>query len=140
MAMTVHVNIVSAENEVFSGQAEFISVSGSAGELGIAPRHTPLLTTLKAGPVKLTFSGDKEESFFVNGGILEVQPHLVTILSDTVERAEDLDEQAAEESKRRAEEMLADASSTEIDYAKVQAELAEAVARLQLIKKLKGVL
>jgi len=135
MSMTIHVDIVSAEEEIYSGLAEMVFAPGILGELGIAPRHAPLVTQLKAGEVRV--KTDKEElDFFVSGGILEVQPHLVTVLSDTAIRAADLDEAKALEAKKRAEEALADKAS-DIDYAKAQAELAEAAAQLQAISRLR---
>ncbi|VAW87890.1 ATP synthase epsilon chain [hydrothermal vent metagenome] len=136
MAMTIHVDIVSAESEIFSGTAEMVFAPGVMGELGILPRHAPLLTQLKPGEVRVK-NGDSEESFYVSGGMLEVQPHVVTVLSDTALRAKDIDEAAALEAKQKAEDALQDKTS-EFEYAKAQSELAEAVAQLQAIKKLKG--
>ena len=136
MAMTIHVDIVSAESEIFSGTAEMVFAPGAMGELGILPRHAPLLTQLKPGEVRVK-NGDSEESFYVSGGMLEVQPHVVTVLSDTALRAKDIDEAAALEAKQKAEDALKDKTS-EFEYAKAQSELAEAVAQLQAIKKLKG--
>ncbi len=135
MAMTMHVDIVSAEEEIFSGPAEFLVAPAEMGEVGIMPRHTPLLSTLKAGEVKVTTS-EGEEFYYISGGMLEVQPHTVTILSDTAVRAKDLDEAAALEAKARAEQALKDRKS-DIDYAKAQAELAEAVAQLHTIQRLR---
>ena len=133
--MTIHVDIVSAEEEIYSGLAEMVFAPGVLGELGIAPRHAPLVSQLKAGEVRV--KTDKEElDFFISGGILEVQPHLVTVLSDTAIRAADLDEAKALEAKKRAEEALADKAS-DIDYAKAQAELAEAAAQLNAISRLR---
>ncbi len=135
MSMTIHVDIVSAEEEIYSGLAEMVFAPGILGELGIAPRHAPLVSQLKAGEVRV--KTDKEElDFFISGGILEVQPHLVTVLSDTAIRAADLDEAKALEAKKRAEEALADKASN-IDYAKAQAELAEAAAQLSAISRLR---
>ena len=136
MAMTMHVGIVSAEAEIFSGTAEMVVAPAKMGEVGIFPRHTPLLTPLKPGEVRVILEGGEEQTFYVSGGILEVQPHVVTVLSDTAVRAADLDEAAALEAKRRAEEALKDRKS-DIDYARAQAELAEAVAQLQAIQKLR---
>ncbi len=136
MAMTIHVDIVSAESEIFSGTAEMVFAPGAMGELGILPRHAPLLTQLKPGEVRIK-NGDSEESFYVSGGMLEVQPHVVTVLSDTALRAKDIDEAAALEAKQKAEDALQDKTS-EFEYAKAQSELAEAVAQLQAIKKLKS--
>ncbi len=135
MAMTMHVDIVSAEQEIFSGSAEFLVAPAEMGEVGIMPRHTPFLSTLQAGEVKVTTS-EGEESYYISGGMLEVQPHTVTILSDTALRAKDLDEAAALEAKARAEQALKDRKS-DIDYAKAQAELAEAVAQLHTIQRLR---
>jgi len=136
MAMTIHVDIVSAESEIFSGTAEMVFAPGVMGELGILPRHAPLLTQLKPGEVRVK-NGDSEEVFYVSGGMLEIQPHVVTVLSDTAVRAKDIDEAAALEAKQRAEDALKDKTS-EFEYAKAQSELAEAVAQLQAIKKLKN--
>ena len=136
MAMTMHVDIVSAEAEIFSGTAEMVVAPAKMGEVGIFPRHTPLLTSLKPGEVRVILEGGEEQTFYVSGGILEVQPHVVTVLSDTAVRAADLDEAAALDAKRRAEEALRDRKS-DIDYARAQAELAEAVAQLQAIQKLR---
>ncbi len=136
MAMTIHVDIVSAEAAIYSGQAEMVFAPAVMGEVGIAPGHTPLLTRLKPGEVRLALSGGSEEAFYVSGGILEVQPRLVTVLSDTAVRAHDIDEAAALEAKKRAEEMLADRSA-ELDYAKTLAEYAEAAAQLQAIQRLR---
>jgi len=137
MAMTVHVDIVSAEGELFSGQGEMIYAPAVMGELGIAPRHAPLVTRLKPGDVRVDPGGGKPmEHFYVSGGILEVQPFRVTIMADTGIRATDLDEAAALEAKRRAEEALANKTG-QMEIAKAQAELAEAVAQLQTIEKLR---
>jgi len=136
MAMTIHVDIVSAEAEIFSGPAEMVFAPGSQGELGILPRHTPLLTTLRPGEVRVKIPDGDEESFYVSGGILEIQPHVVTVLSDTALRAKDVDEAAALEAKQRAEKAMEDRTS-DIDYAKAQAELAAAVAQLQAIQRLR---
>lgn len=136
MAMTIHVDIVSAEAEIFSGLAEMVFAPGSEGELGILPRHAPLLTILRPGEVRVKIPDGDEESFYVSGGILEIQPHVVTILSDTALRAKDVDEAAALEAKQRAEKAMEDRSS-DIDYAKAQAELAAAIAQLQAIQRLR---
>ncbi len=135
MAMTMHVDIVSAEREIFSGPAEFLVAPAEMGEVGVMPRHAPFLSTLQAGEVKVTTS-EGEESYYISGGMLEVQPHTVTILSDTALRAKDLDEAAALEAKARAEQALKDRKS-DIDYAKAQAELADAVAQLHTIQRLR---
>jgi len=137
MAMTIHVDIVSAEGEIFSGLAEMVYAPAVMGEVGIAPRHTPLVTQLKPGEVRVdTGSGKEMQHFYVSGGILEVQPHVVTVLADTAIRAADLDEAAAQEAKRRAEEAMSDRSA-EFEYAKAQAELAEAVAQLRAIDRIR---
>jgi len=136
MAMTLHVDIVSAEAEIFSGTATMVFAPAEMGEVGIAPRHTPLLTRLKPGEVRVQTQEGKELSFFVSGGMLEIQPHVVTILSDTAIRADDLDEAQALEAKERAEKLLAD-KSADLDYARAQAELAQSMAQLAAIKKLR---
>ncbi|RLJ19088.1 F0F1 ATP synthase subunit epsilon [bacterium endosymbiont of Escarpia laminata] len=136
MAMTIHVDIVSAEGEIHSGSAEMVYAPAVMGELGIAPRHTPLVTRLKPGEVRVDTGGGEIQHFFVSGGILEVQPHVITILADTAARAADLDEVAAQAAKRRAEEAMVD-KSAEFEYAKAQSELAEAVAQLRTIESLR---
>ena len=133
---TIQVDIVSAEEQIFSGEAEMVYAPAVMGEVGIAPRHTPLISPLKPGEVRLDMGGGKEEFFFISGGILEVQPHLVTVLSDTAIRAHDLDEAAALEAQKRAEEALVDQQS-DLDVAKAKAELAAAAAQVAAIKKLK---
>ncbi|MBT0586729.1 F0F1 ATP synthase subunit epsilon [Alteromonas oceanisediminis] len=135
-AMTVHLDVVSAEEQIFSGLVETIQVTGSEGELGIHPGHAPLLTALKPGMVRLVKQFGEEEMIYIAGGVLEVQPDAVTVLADTAVRAEDLDEQAAEEAKRRAEEQIANPGA-DFDYAEAAIELAEAVAQLRLIQKLR---
>ena len=136
MAMTIHVDIVSAENEIFSGLAEMVFAPAIMGEVGIMPRHAPLLTQLKPGDVRVKLPDGQEEIFYVSGGMLEVQPHVVTVLTDTALRAKDVDEAAALEAKQRAEQAIQDRTS-EFEYAKAQVELAEAVAQLQAIQKLR---
>lgn len=136
MAMTIHVDIVSAEKSIFSGNAEMVFAPAIMGEVGILPRHAPMLTRLKPGEVRVKLSGGDEESFYVSGGILEIQPHVVTVLADTAARARDLDEAAAQEAKLRAEETLKNQKG-EIDYARAHAELAEAIAQLNALKRLK---
>jgi F-type H+-transporting ATPase subunit epsilon len=137
MAMTLHVNIVSAEKLLYSGIAEVVIAPGVRGELGIYPRHTPLLTMLKPGSVRIKVPDQAEEEvIYVSGGILEVQPHIVTILSDTAIRGGDLDEAKALEAKRAAEEAMKDKAAT-MDYAQAQVELAQAIAQLAAIKKLR---
>lgn len=136
MAMTFHVDIVSAEAEIFSGTCEMVNAPAVMGELGIMPRHTPLLTRLKPGEVRVIRQGGKEEFYYVSGGMLEIQPHCVTVLADTAVRAKDLDEAAALEAKQHAEQALKDQKS-DIDYATAQTELAEAVAQLQTIQRMR---
>lgn len=136
MAMTMHVDIVSAETELFSGVAEVVVAPAVMGEVGIYPRHTPLLTPLKPGEIHITKQGGEVEYIYVSGGMMEVQPHTVTILSDTAVRAHDLDEAAAMEAKQAAEEAISDRES-DMEIAEAQAKLAEAVAQLQLIEKMR---
>ena len=137
MAMTLHVDIVSAEKSLYSGTAEVVIAPGQRGELGIYPRHTPLLTTLKPGSVRIRVPNQVEEELvYVSGGILEVQPHVVTILSDSAIRGADLDEAKALEAMRAAEEAMKDKAAN-IDYAQAQIELAQAVAQLAAIKKMR---
>jgi F-type H+-transporting ATPase subunit epsilon len=137
MANTIHVDVVSAEEEIFAGEAEFVALPGEAGELGIYPMHTPLITRIRPGSVRIKVPGQTEDEFvFVAGGILEVQPDRVTVLADTAIRGHDLDEAKATEAKKLAEETLANKDS-KIDYAKAQAELAEAIAQLAAIQKLR---
>ena len=136
MAMTLHVDIVSAEAEIFSGTVTMVFAPAEMGEVGIAPRHAPLLTRLKPGEIRIQLADGSEQSFFVSGGMLEVQPHVVTVLADTAIRAHDLDEAAAVEAKERAERLLAD-KHADIDYAKAQAELAQSIAQLRAIQKLR---
>jgi len=137
MAHTIHVDVVSAEEQIFAGEAEFVALPGEAGELGIYPQHTPLITRIKPGAVRIKVSGQAEDEFvFVAGGILEVQPNLVTVLADTAIRGKDLDEAKASEAKRLAEEALVNKES-KIDYAKAQSEFAVAIAQLAAIQKLR---
>ena len=136
MASTIHVDIVSAEGQIFSGEASMVFVPGSQGELGIAPRHAPLLTTLKAGEVRVQSEGAEEQSFYVGGGSLEIQPHLVTVLADTAARARDLDEAAALAAKQRAEDAVRERTD-KVDIAEAQAELMRAVAQLRAIERLR---
>lgn len=135
MAMTIHVDIVSAETAIFSGSVEAVFASAVMGELGIYPRHTPLLTRLKPGEVRVLLDG-KEEQFYVSGGMLEVQPHVVTILADTAMRAHDVDEAAALQAKADAERTLKDRSA-KMDYAEAQVQLAEAMAQLRSIERMR---
>jgi F-type H+-transporting ATPase subunit epsilon len=137
MAHTIHVDVVSAEMQIFSGEAEFVALPGESGELGIYPRHTPLITRIKPGTVRIKIPGkDEMELVFVAGGILEVQPNMVTVLADTAIRGSDLDEAKATEAKRLAEEALVNRES-KIDYAAAQAELSVAIAQLAAIQRLR---
>ena len=137
MANTIHVDVVSAEQSIFSGEAEFVALPGEAGELGIYPRHTPLLTRIKPGAVRIKVPGQEEDEFvFVAGGMLEVQPNLVTVLADTAIRGHDLDEAKAADAKKRAEEAMANAKS-DLDFAKAQSEFAMMAAQLAAIQKLR---
>ena len=136
MANTIHVDIVSAEGQIFSGAASRVFVPGSQGELGIAPRHAPLLTTLKAGEVRVQADGAEEQSFYVGGGSVEIQPNLVTVLADTAARARDLDEAAALTAKQRAEDAVRERTD-KVDIAEAQAELARAMAQLRAIERLR---
>jgi F-type H+-transporting ATPase subunit epsilon len=135
---TIHVDIVSAEGEIFSGEAAMVFAPAAMGEIGIAPRHAPLLTTLKPGEVRVQLPNGEEQLIFVGGGALEIQPHLVTVLADTAIRAKDIDEAAALQAKLRAEEALKDRGS-QIELAEAQAELARAVAQLKALEKLRKI-
>ena len=126
---TILCNIVSAESEIFSGQVEMVVATGTLGELGITPGHSQLLTGIKAGPVKITLEGGEEKVFFMSGGFIEVQPDAVTLLSDVAERAEDIDEAEAERAR--------DNASSDVDFSKAKAELAEVSARLQTLRKMR---
>jgi F-type H+-transporting ATPase subunit epsilon len=138
MAIRVHVDVVSAEELIFSGETDFAVFPGEAGELGIYPRHTPLLTRIRPGTVRLKIPDrDEYEMVYVSGGMLEVQPALITVLADTAIRAHDLDEAKALEAKRRAEDALRDRGS-DVGLATAEAELAQAVAQLQAIKRLRN--
>jgi len=137
MPLRVHVDVVSAEEQIFSGEAEFAVFPGEAGELGIYPRHAPLLTRIRPGAVRLKIPDrDEFEMVYVSGGILEVQPTLITLLADTAIRAKDLDEAEAIKARQRAEEALTNRSA-DVSYASAEAELAQALAQLQTIKKLR---
>jgi F-type H+-transporting ATPase subunit epsilon len=137
MAHTIHVDVVSAEAQIFSGEAEFVALPGESGELGIYPKHTPLITRIKPGAVRIKVVGQAEDEFvFVAGGILEVQPNAVTVLADTAIRGKDLDEAKAVEAKKRAEEAMVNKDAS-IDYAKAQAELSVAIAQLAAIQRLR---
>jgi F-type H+-transporting ATPase subunit epsilon len=134
--VTLRLDIVSAEKEIFSGEAEMVFFTGDLGELGIAPGHAPLLTFLRPGNIRAVLPNKEEEMFYVSGGMLEIQPYIVTVLADTASRANDLDEAAAVEAKDRAEKLLSD-KNNQIDFARATAELAEALAQIRTIQKLK---
>ena len=134
MANTIHVDVVSAEESIFSGEARFVALPGEAGELGIYPRHTPLITRIRPGAVRIETADGKEEFVFVAGGILEVQPNSVTVLSDTAIRGKDLDDEKANQAKAAAEEALKNAKS-DIDIAMAQSELAVMAAQLAALRK-----
>ena len=136
MAMTIHVDIVSAEQEVYSGLAEMLFAPAELGEVGIAPRHAPLITRLKPGEVRVKLNDKESLAYYVSGGLLEVQPHVVTVLADTAIRAHDIDEAAALQAKARAEELLADKSG-KYDYALAKADLAEAISQLKTLERLR---
>lgn len=136
MTMTVHVDIVSAEKEIFSGLAQMVFAPAELGEVGISPRHAPLISRLKPGEVRVKVSDKEIYPFYVSGGMLEIQPHLITILADTAIRAKDIDEAAAIEAKARAEEALADKSG-KIDFAMAQAQLTDAVMQLRTLDRLR---
>lgn len=136
MAFTIHVDIVSAEAEIFSGRAEMVLAPAAEGEVGILPQHAPLLTRLAPGEVSVKVPDGPEQLFFVTGGMLEIQPHMVTILADTALRAQDVDEAAAIEAKEAAERALHDRRA-DIDYAKAMAELAQKAAELAAIRRLR---
>jgi len=134
MAITTHLDIVSAEREIFSGLAEMVVATGQLGEIGISPGHAPLLTVLKPGEIRVTKQGGEEEIYYVSGGMLEVLPFCVTVLADAVERADSLDEASAIAAKARAEEAIAN-KDAEIDYSVAAAELARAAAQIRAIQK-----
>lgn len=136
MSKTFQCDIVSAQNAIWSGQAAQVFATGVSGELGIYPRHTPLITQLKPGPVRVVDVSGEEQFFFVGGGIIEVQPHIVTVLADTAMRGADLDATAAQKAKEEAERQLADRTG-EMEVAEAQARLAEAVAQLQALERLR---
>jgi len=135
-AITVHLDIVSPEAQIFSGLVEMVSVTGELGELGILPGHVQLLSAIKPGQVRITLQGGKKEIYYISGGMLEVQPNCITILADTVVRAENLDEAAAIEAKERAEKLLADKKS-KVDYITALHELAKAAAQIRTIRELR---
>ena len=137
MANTFHVDVVSAEAQIFSGEAEFVALPGESGELGIYPKHTPLITRIRPGAVRIEKADGSEEFVFVAGGILEVQPNGVTVLADTAIRGGDLDEAKAQAAKKAAEELM-QSQDAQIDYAKAQAELASAIAQLAAIQRLRS--
>ncbi len=134
MAATVLCNIVSAEREIYTGMVEMVIATGAIGELGILPGHTPLLTGVKPGPVRLILEGGEEEIFFASGGFIEVQPMAITILADTAIRADDVDEAAAVEAKEKAERELSDQRS-DVDFARISADLQEQAAMLRTVRK-----
>ena len=136
MTMTIHVDIVSAEQEIFSGLAEMVFAPAELGEVGITPRHAPFISKLTPGEVRVKINDSESQPFFISGGIIEVQPHLITILADTAIRAKDIDEAAALEARSKAEEALSDKSG-KIDYAKAQAELAQAIMQLRTLERLR---
>lgn len=136
MSMTINVELVSAEAKIYSGQAELVVIPALLGEMGIAPRHAPLLTALKPGCIRVIISPEKEEIFYINGGLAEIQPHLVTILGDIALRAGDLDEAAALEVKKRAELALS-SHQTDFNYSHALADLAQAIAQLRTIEQLR---
>jgi len=137
MANTVHIDVVSAEASIFAGEAEFVVVPASAGEVGIFPHHAPMVTTIKPGALRITLTDNPEETLiFISGGLLEVQPGLITVLADTAVRGHDLDEAKAVAAKAAAEEAMKNRTS-DMDYAKAQAELSEAIAQIQAIERLR---
>ena len=137
MAKTIHLDIVSAEQAIFSGDAEMVFAPAAMGEVGIAPNHSPLITVMRPGEVRVKVpGGGEDESFYVSGGILEVQPHVVTILSDIGLRAHDLDEAKALEAKERAEKAM-EGKMADMEYAKAEAELVQAIAQLRAIERLR---
>lgn len=137
MSLRIHVDVVSAEEMIFSGEADHVVLPGESGELGIWPRHTPLLTRIRPGAVRIKLPDGGEEFVYVSGGMLEVQPTMVTVLADTAIRAHDLDEARAQQAKKAAEELL-QKRDTSMDYAKAEAELADAIGQLAAIKKLRN--
>jgi F-type H+-transporting ATPase subunit epsilon len=137
MASLIQVDIVSAEEEIWSGEGTMVFAPAEMGEVGIAPQHTPLLTRLKPGEVRVQLENGEEQFFYISGGMLEVQPHTVTVLSDTAIRAHDLDEAAALEAKQRAEQAMRD-QTTDMEFARAKAELAQAAAQLRAIQKLRS--
>ena len=137
MVATVHIDVVSAEESIFSGEAEFVAAPAQMGEVGIYPHHAPMITSIKPGALRIKLADENEEQLiYISGGILEVQPGVVTVLADTAIRGHDLDEAQANAAKKAAEEAMKSRSS-DVDYAKAQAELAEAIAQIQAIQKLR---
>ena len=136
MAMSVHCDIVSAEDDIFSGLVEMVVATGTEGDLGISPGHTPLITALKPGPIRVTRQGGEEEIYYVSGGFLEVQPNNIKVLADTALRASDMNEAAAEEAKKQAEQALANQQG-EFDYSRAAAQLAEAAAQLRTLQAIR---
>jgi len=136
MANTIHVDIVSPEGQLFAGEATMVFAPAAEGDIGIAPRHAPLLTTLRPGEVRVLVQGEEEHTFWIGGGALEIQPHVVSVLADTAARARDLDEAKAQEAKNQAEAALRD-SKDQVDIAKAQAELLQAIAQLRTIERLR---
>lgn len=136
MAITTHLDIVSAEREIYSGIVEMVVATGLLGEVGITPGHAPMLTVLKPGEIRVTLPGGEKEIYYVSGGMLEVQPYHVTILADAVERADSLDEAAALAAKARAEELLM-SKQADVDYSIAAAELARAAAQIRAIHKMR---
>ena len=137
MAMTIHCDIVSAEEEIFSGLVEMLVATGEMGELGVSYGHAPLLTALVPGPVRIVTQGGDEHVYYVSGGFLEIQPGVVSILADTALRAKDVDEAAAEAAQREAEQALANQSG-DFDYGRASAQLAEAAAQLATLRKMRN--
>jgi len=136
---TIHIDVVSAEESIFSGDAEFVVAPAKMGEIGIYPRHTPMITPIKAGALRIKVPNEGEEQLiFISGGLLEVQPGIITVLADTAIRGHDLDEAKANEAKRAAEEAMKD-NKSDIDYARAQAEFAEAIAQLRAIEHLRKI-
>ena len=137
MVATVHIDVVSSEESIFSGEAEFVAAPAQMGEVGIYPHHAPMITSIKPGALRIKLADKNEEQLiYISGGILEVQPGVVTVLADTAIRGHDLDEAQANAAKKAAEEAMKNRSS-DVDYAKAQAELAEAIAQIQAIQKLR---
>ena len=134
MASTIHCDIVSAESELYSGEATMVIVPGEQGDLGVTPKHAPLLTRLRAGEVRIQTADGEEEHFYVSGGLLEIQPNVITVLSDTGQRAADVDEAAALEAKAAAERALADQTAG-LEVAEAQAQLAQAMAQLAALER-----